>query len=102
MVSITQSIDISKNDLFHNLPQLLLQCIRVAALFCFISVVLLGNMSKIKLVIFDIGGTIIEDNGEVISAFSQALAKNGIEASATELKPLKGSSKRDVIKHFVE
>jgi|ERR1700680_42323 len=59
-------------------------------------------MSKVKLVIFDIGGTIIEDNGEVITAFSQALANNGISASAAELRPLKGSSKRDVIKHFVE
>ena len=59
-------------------------------------------MSRVKLVIFDIGGTIIEDNGEVIAAFSEALAKNGISASAAELKPLKGSSKRDVIKYFVE
>lgn len=59
-------------------------------------------MPKVKLVIFDIGGTIIEDNGEVIAAFSEALAKNGVSASAAELKPLKGSSKRDVIKHFVE
>jgi phosphonatase-like hydrolase len=59
-------------------------------------------MSSIRLVIFDIGGTIIEDNGEVIAAFSQALEKNGISATPAELKPLKGSSKRDVIKHFVE
>lgn len=59
-------------------------------------------MSKVKLVIFDIGGTIIEDNGEVITAFSQALANNGISATAAEIKPFKGSSKRDVIKYFVE
>jgi phosphonatase-like hydrolase len=59
-------------------------------------------MRKVRLVIFDIGGTIIEDNGEVISSFSAALAANGLTASAAELKEVKGSSKRDVIKKFVE
>jgi len=59
-------------------------------------------MLRVKLVVFDIGGTIIEDNGEVIDAFSAALTENGVGATAEELRPLKGSSKRDVIKHFVE
>ena len=59
-------------------------------------------MSKIRLVIFDIGGTIIEDHGEVVASFSAALAANGVAASGTEIKELKGSSKRDVIKKFVE
>ncbi len=59
-------------------------------------------MRKVRLVIFDIGGTIIEDNGEVISSFSAAFAANGLTASAAELKEVKGSSKRDVIKKFVE
>jgi phosphonatase-like hydrolase len=59
-------------------------------------------MQKVRLVIFDIGGTIIEDNGEVIASFSTALAANGLAASEAELKELKGSSKRDVIKKFVE
>src|SRR3981081_1057953 len=59
-------------------------------------------MSRIRLVIFDIGGTIIEDHGEVVASFSAALAANGVAASETEIKELKGSSKRDVIKKFVE
>jgi phosphonatase-like hydrolase len=59
-------------------------------------------MPKVKLVIFDIGGTIIEDNGEVIAAFSAALAANGLPATAAELAEFKGASKRDVIKRFVE
>jgi phosphonatase-like hydrolase len=59
-------------------------------------------MPKVRLVVFDIGGTIIEDNGEVITSFSAALAANGLTASEGELKELKGSSKRDVIKKFVE
>jgi phosphonatase-like hydrolase len=59
-------------------------------------------MSTVRLVVFDIGGTIIEDNGEVISAFSVALKVNGLPATDPELRELKGSSKRDVIKTFVE
>jgi phosphonatase-like hydrolase len=59
-------------------------------------------MRKVRLVIFDIGGTIIEDNGEVIASFCAALAANGLDASEGELKELKGSSKRDVIKKFVQ
>ncbi len=59
-------------------------------------------MSKIKLVVFDIAGTIIEDNGEVIDAFCAALRKNGLSASAAELKEFKGASKREVIARFVE
>ena len=59
-------------------------------------------MSKIRLVIFDIGGTIIEDHGEVVASFCAALAANGLAASEAEIRELKGSSKRDVIKKFVE
>ena len=59
-------------------------------------------MPKIKLVIFDIGGTIIEDNGEVIAAFSAALEENGVRATQAELTELKGASKRSVVKKFVE
>lgn len=54
------------------------------------------------LVIFDIGGTIIEDNGEVVAAFSSALEANGLQASAPELSERKGASKREVIRFFVE
>ena len=59
-------------------------------------------MGTIRLVIFDIGGTIIEDNGEVLNAFGIALKANGLDATNTELRELKGSAKRDVIKKFVE
>src|SRR6267143_5113375 len=59
-------------------------------------------MQTVRLVIFDIGGTIIEDNGEVIASFSAALTANGLAAGEAELRELKGSSKRDVIKKFVE
>lgn len=59
-------------------------------------------MSRIKLVIFDIAGTIIEDHGEVIRSFSKALMENGIPFTEDELLRWKGASKREVIRHFAE
>jgi phosphonatase-like hydrolase len=59
-------------------------------------------MAAIRLVVFDIAGTIIEDHGEVVTAFSSALQANGIPVTRAELKPWKGASKREVIRHFVE
>jgi phosphonatase-like hydrolase len=58
-------------------------------------------MDAIKLVIFDIAGTIVEDRGEVLGAFSTALEHHGVAHSATELKEWKGASKKQVIRHFV-
>jgi len=58
-------------------------------------------MPSIKLVIVDSAGTIIEDHGEVVSAFAVALQKNGIPFTQEELKAWKGTSKREVIRHFV-
>jgi phosphoglycolate phosphatase len=57
-------------------------------------------MSDIKLVVFDIAGTIIEDHGEVVRAFSAALEKNGIPFTKDELKRRMGASKREVIRYF--
>jgi phosphonatase-like hydrolase len=59
-------------------------------------------MPGIKLVVFDIAGTIIEDRGEVVTAFANALRKSGIRYVKDELKEWKGASKREVIRHFVE
>jgi phosphonatase-like hydrolase len=58
-------------------------------------------MSRIKLVVFDMAGTIIEDHGEVVRAFANALMENGIPFVEDELKEWKGASKREVIRHFV-
>src|SRR4249920_1445035 len=60
------------------------------------------GMSRIRLVVFDIAGTIIEDHGEVIRAFANALMENGIPFVEDELKQWKGASKREVIRHFVK
>ncbi len=58
-------------------------------------------MARIRLVIFDIAGTIIEDHGEVLSSFRAALEKSGIAATEAELREWKGASKQEVIRHFV-
>jgi phosphonatase-like hydrolase len=58
-------------------------------------------MSRIRLVIFDVAGTIIEDHGEVVRAFAKALMENGIPFAEDELNRWKGASKREVIRHFV-
>jgi phosphonatase-like hydrolase len=57
---------------------------------------------RIQLVVFDIAGTIIEDRGEVVSAFGRALRGHNIPFSDEELQAWKGASKRQVIRHFVE
>jgi phosphonatase-like hydrolase len=59
-------------------------------------------MPHIRLVIFDVAGTIIEDRGEVLAAFRAALQNNGIEVEESQLREWKGASKREVIRHFVE
>ena len=59
-------------------------------------------MSRIKLVVFDVAGTIIEDHGEVVRAFAKALTENGIPFAEDELTKWKGASKQEVIRHFVK
>ena len=58
-------------------------------------------MDAIKLLIFDVAGTIVQDRGEVLRAFSTALEKHGVAHTTAELKEWKGSSKQEVIRHFV-
>jgi phosphonatase-like hydrolase len=57
-------------------------------------------MDTIKLVLFDITGTIIRDTGDMVRAFSMALKKNGISVDEVELREWRGAAKREVIRHF--
>lgn len=59
-------------------------------------------MDKIELVIFDLGGTTIQDGGQVVQAFTVALQANGLEVSAEDLQGVRGASKRAVVRRFVE
>ena len=63
---------------------------------------LFSVMKPIKLVVFDVAGTIIEDHGEVLNTFRFALQQGGIRFDEDELKSWLGASKREVIRHFVE
>jgi phosphonatase-like hydrolase len=55
-------------------------------------------MQELKLAIFDVAGTVIEDHGEVVSSFVDALAAHGIGVSSEELMEFKGAAKREVIR----
>ncbi len=59
-------------------------------------------MQEIKLVVFDLAGTVIEDAGQVPAAFTAALRSHGIEVTSDSLSEVRGASKREVIQRFVE
>src|SRR2546423_749814 len=56
----------------------------------------------VKLVVLDVGGTIIQDHGEVPQAMQSALAKGGVKVSLAEINDWRGASKREMVRHFVE
>ncbi len=56
----------------------------------------------IQLVVLDVGGTLIEDRGDVVATMQSTLAQRGIVVSASEIGPWRGASKRSVIQHFVD
>lgn len=58
-------------------------------------------MNNIKLVVSDMAGTTVQDNGEVAVAFTAALADHGIEASAAQISAVRGASKREAIATLV-
>jgi len=59
-------------------------------------------MNDIELVVFDLAGTTIEDAGEVPQAFTAALQAHGLAVTSAALQAVRGASKREIIKHFVE
>jgi phosphonatase-like hydrolase len=59
-------------------------------------------VSGIRLVILDVGGTIVEDRGDVPQVLKSTLAHYGIKSSAEEIRRRRGASKREVIRYFVE
>src|SRR2546422_6249891 len=59
-------------------------------------------MQEIKLVVFDLAGTVIEDAGQVPAAFTAVLRNHEIEVTSESLREMRGASKREVIQRFVE
>ena len=56
----------------------------------------------LKMVILDIGGTIIGDHGEVPDSMLGAFSRHGITVTPQEFSEWRGASKRGMAQHFVE
>lgn len=55
----------------------------------------------VRLVVLDVGGTIVEERGDVPAALIAALRKRGIAVSPAEINEWRGAAKREVVRHFV-
>ena len=56
----------------------------------------------VKLVVLDVGGTIIEDRGDVPEELRKALAHHGVGSTPAEIARWRGAAKREIIRHFVD
>ena len=54
-------------------------------------------MQDLDLVIFDLAGTTVVDDGQVPSAFTAALSEHGFHVTPEQIKNVRGSSKRQAI-----
>jgi len=61
-----------------------------------------GQPVALKLVVLDIGGTLIGDHGEVPEAMLGAFARKGITVTPQEFSEWRGAAKRGMVQHFVE
>jgi phosphoglycolate phosphatase len=61
-----------------------------------------AQANSIRLIVLDVGGTILQDRGDVVEALRGAMARREIIVSAAEIGPWRGASKRAVIRHFVD
>src|SRR6185369_2420877 len=50
-----------------------------------------------QLIIFDLAGTTVQDNGEVPESFSMALAQYGVQVTPEQLRKVRGSSKKQAV-----
>ncbi len=58
-------------------------------------------MDEVELVIFDVAGTTVKDEGQVTDAFAAALSEHGIRVTPEQLSGVRGSSKREAVLQFV-
>jgi len=56
----------------------------------------------LKLVVLDIGGTLIGDHGEVPDAMLGAFSRHGMSVTPQEFSEWRGAAKRGMVQHFVE
>jgi phosphonatase-like hydrolase len=55
----------------------------------------------LRLVVFDMAGTTVRDDGQVPRAFVSALAEHGIHVNDAAIVAVRGASKREAVRHFV-
>src|SRR5215467_2425909 len=60
-----------------------------------------GLQLPIRLAVLDVGGTIVEERGDVPEALAGAFGKRGITVSLAEINQWRGAAKREVVRHFV-
>jgi len=58
-------------------------------------------MNKPRLVVFDMDGTTVKDNGQVAAAFTAALAEHDVEITSEQLSSVRGSSKREAVLRLI-
>lgn len=56
----------------------------------------------LRLVILDVGGTIIEDRGDIPELLRAALSHHRVASTAAEIARQRGASKREVVRYFVD
>ena len=54
-------------------------------------------MNSVKLVVFDLAGTTVRDNGEVPASFLSVLHRHGVQVSDEQVENVRGSSKRQAV-----
>jgi phosphonatase-like hydrolase len=59
-------------------------------------------MQDIQLIVFDIAGTTIADEGQVSDAFRAGLADIGIEVTENQFAPWRGASKQTVLRAVID
>jgi phosphonatase-like hydrolase len=55
----------------------------------------------VRLVVFDLVGTTVRDDGRVLACFLEAGQRHGLEMTPEEVNAFMGASKRQVLEHFV-
>jgi phosphonatase-like hydrolase len=58
-------------------------------------------MKDCKLVVFDMAGTTVKDNGQVPQAFTTALAEHGLTITPEQLQRVRGASKRQAVRQLL-
>jgi phosphonatase-like hydrolase len=56
----------------------------------------------IRLVVLDVGGTIVEDRGDIPAALRSALAHHGVDSTPEEIARRRGASKHEIVRYFVD